>query len=225
MNRRFTLPLVATCSAHALLLFGFSTPVKPPHPSSVDPTTPPFTITLPPPEIEKPDDLESTDKPAGGKTAPPRPAAEDKPVERISPGEMIQEITDTRRVKVETKIISPGPVSENGDPNAKDFGPGDSRGIVFSPLNLDNTPRTRVQTPPTYPHALKASGVSGEVWVEFVVDESGRVLNPTVVRSTHSEFDAPTIAAVSRWRFEPGTRNMKPVRFRMVVPVRFNLNE
>jgi protein TonB len=97
--------------------------------------------------------------------------------------------------------------------------------ITYAASGLDNPPRTRAQTPPTYPFSLKTSGVSGEVLVEFVVDEYGRVIHPRVVRSTHAEFEAPTLAALSKWMFEPGTRNRAPVRFRMVVPVKFNLND
>ena len=86
-------------------------------------------------------------------------------------------------------------------------------------------PRARVRPSPAYPFSLKADGVSGEVLVEFVVDESGRVLNPRIIRSTRTAFEGPTLSAVARWRFEPGTRRSKPVRFKMVVPVKFSLND
>jgi protein TonB len=134
--------------------------------------------------------------------------------------------SDPLRVKVDTNVIPSGPGSTYGDPNATEYGPGAADGkIVFPPTALDNTPRTRVQTPPSYPLSLKAGGISGEVLVEFVVDERGRVINPRVLRSTHPDFEAPTLAAVAKWRFVPGTRSMAPVRFKMVVPVKFNLNE
>lgn len=229
MSRPFTLPVVIACSAHALLLFGFT---KPP----VGPVTKPTVeeeprwvpVDIPPKEIEKPDIIDPLDKPSGGKKSPPVPVSEERPVEKISPEDMVMDLinSDLLRIKVDTKIIPTGPGSLNGDPNAKDYGPGTPDGIkVFSAINLDNTPRTRVQTPPAYPFNLKAIGVSGEVLVEFVVDEYGRVINPRILRSTHADFEAPTLAAVVKWRFEPGTRNMAPVRFKMVVPVQFNLNE
>lgn len=98
--------------------------------------------------------------------------------------------------------------------------PGIPRGI-----DLDNQPRTRVQVAPQYPHAARAQGLTGEVWVEFVVDESGRVLNPRVVRASDRIFEEPTLRAVAKWRFEPGRHLGQVVRFRMSVPVVFNLNE
>jgi protein TonB len=228
MSRPFTLPVVIACSAHALLMFGFT--------KSPPPSTPPkpiekgerwMTVCVPPEEIEKPDTIASLEKQSGGKPAAPMPISEDRSFDKISVGDILMEITrsDAVRVKVDTKVISPGDAS-GMNPNATEYGPGaGSEKIIYSAIGLDNPPRTRSQTPPSYPFALKTSGVSGEVLVEFVVDEHGRVVHPRVVRSTHSEFEAPTLAAVSKWRFEPGTRNMAPVRFRMVVPVKFNLNE
>lgn len=88
---------------------------------------------------------------------------------------------------------------------------------------LDRVPQTRVRVAPVYPSEARASGLTGEVWVEFVVDESGRVTRPRVMRSTDERFEAATLRAVEKWRFEPGTQKGRPVRFRMAVPVVFSL--
>ncbi len=88
---------------------------------------------------------------------------------------------------------------------------------------LDKTPRTKMRVAPMYPNDARGTGLTGEVLVEFVVDEAGRVLRPRVVRSTDARFEAPTLRAVEKWRFEPGTRHGVPVRFRMAVPVVFSL--
>lgn len=228
MSRPFTLPVVIACSAHALLMFGFT---KPPS----NPTTKPpaekvetWECHLPPLEEDKPEPPVANSEPSsGGKPSVPIPVSEDRPVEKILPGDMIMEVTKTNpvRVPVDRNIISSNRGPFIGDPNARGDGPGIDTNGIFSAFNLDNAPRTRVQNPPSYPFSLKASGISGEVLVEFIVDESGRVINPRVVRSDHPAFEAPTIAAVSKWRFEPGTRKSVPVRFRMVVPVKFSLND
>ena len=55
----------------------------------------------------------------------------------------------------------------------------------------------------------------------YVVDEAGHVLDPHVVRSSEPIFEAPTLRAVAKWRFEPGQVHGRPVRFRMAVPVAF----
>jgi protein TonB len=61
--------------------------------------------------------------------------------------------------------------------------------------------------------------------VEFGVDEGGRVYDPRVVRSSDALFDEPTLEAVRQWRFEPGRRNGRIVRFRMMLPVEFHLDQ
>jgi protein TonB len=88
---------------------------------------------------------------------------------------------------------------------------------------LDSPPRASLQTPPAYPPNARATGLAGEVWVEFAVDESGRVLHPRVVRSNDPVFDEPTLRAVAKWRFEPGRKGGRPVSFRMRVPVSYRL--
>jgi periplasmic protein TonB len=100
-----------------------------------------------------------------------------------------------------------------------------SFGDVIPSTYLDNTPRTRFQASPAYPFGAKQSGITGEVHVEFVVDERGRVSDPRVVYSSNRIFDEPTLRAVAKWQFEPGRRDGKAVKFRMTVPVMFNLNE
>jgi protein TonB len=58
-----------------------------------------------------------------------------------------------------------------------------------------------------------------------VVDERGRVIDPRIVRSSERVFEESTLRAISKWQFEPGRRQGKVVRFRMTVPVMFNLHE
>ena len=93
------------------------------------------------------------------------------------------------------------------------------------PDGLDNTPRTRFQPAPHYPPSARSTGLTGEVLVEFTVDESGRVLDPHIVRSSDRMFEEPSLRAVAKWQFEPGRSGGRIVRFRMAVPVVFNLNE
>src|SRR5207253_2735914 len=46
---------------------------------------------------------------------------------------------------------------------------------TFFEYQVDKPATLRASVKPSYPAALKHSGVSGEVWAQFVVDESGRV--------------------------------------------------
>jgi protein TonB len=227
MSRPFTLPVVIACSAHALLMFGFKKPeVIPPSGNTV--CAEPRRVCEFPLPPEEPLDCPPAAgaATAGGKAEVPPPAAPESLPSTVSFEDILMDPTrnENRHVKVPTNVV-PTNIYEpgDGDGNEREFGRRD--GIVFPPTALDNTPRTRVQNPPAYPFSLKASGISGEVLVEFVVDERGRVTHPRVLSSTHPDFEAATLNAVSKWRFEPGTRKMKPVSFKMVVPVKFNLND
>lgn len=84
-------------------------------------------------------------------------------------------------------------------------------------------PRVIAQTPPLYPILMRASGMRGEVVVDFYVDIEGRVQNAFVARSLNPAFDDPALEAVRKWRFEPGRDGQKPVRTHMQVPVMFQL--
>ena len=55
--------------------------------------------------------------------------------------------------------------------------------------------------------------------------EEAAAIDPRVVKSSDRMFEEPTLRAVAKWQFEPGRRAGRIVRFRMAVPVVFNLNE
>ncbi len=103
--------------------------------------------------------------------------------------------------------------------------PGRPGPLVLPATALDNEPHARYQRPPQFPFEARHEGKSGHVLVDFVVDESGRVVNPRVVSSNDARFDQPTLAAVGSWRFEPGRRQGRIVRFRLQVPVEFTLHD
>lgn len=76
--------------------------------------------------------------------------------------------------------------------------------------------------PPRYPAEALRRNQGGQVVVLVDVDAQGR---PGAVRVDRSEpegvFDAATIEAVRQWRFQPATRNGRPVAARVRVPVTF----
>ncbi len=87
----------------------------------------------------------------------------------------------------------------------------------------DTPPEPRSRPPPIYPAALKTLGVEGSVDVEFIVDRNGAVREPTVIRSTHKDFEAAALAAVAQWKFTPGRRQGRTINTRIAVQLVFNL--
>jgi protein TonB len=94
---------------------------------------------------------------------------------------------------------------------------------IFSMGDLDQKPRAIYQPAPTYPPELHKKGLEGTVYVIFIIDRNGRVTNAKVQKSTHQAFERPALAAVRKWKFDPGKRGGKAVQFRMRVPITFSL--
>jgi protein TonB len=91
---------------------------------------------------------------------------------------------------------------------------------MFSLADLDQKPRAIVQQQPALTAALKKK-MPATVYVLFTVDTDGRVENPVVQSSSDPAFEAPALAAIKQWKFEPGKRSGQPVRFRMRQPMSF----
>jgi len=74
-----------------------------------------------------------------------------------------------------------------------------------------------------YPKRARQAGIEGRVFVQFVVDEQGNVINPKVVRGIGGGCDEEAIKAVKAQKFRPGTQRGKPVKVRFSLPVMFQL--
>jgi protein TonB len=75
-----------------------------------------------------------------------------------------------------------------------------------------------------YPASAKEAGVDGRVFVQFVVDEQGGVINEKIVRGVSPGLDAEALRVVRQARFEPGTHGGEPVKVRYTLPISFKLD-
>jgi protein TonB len=220
MNTRYVLPACLAGALHGLLFLGpASTPPAAAGPKVGDRTFVEFVLHPPADDpVIEPEPATEAQKPAPAVPIPrqaepvavvdlgDKPTMNPPPITRVEPGEI-------RNVPVSFVGVE-GATGDNGW--ARD---------VVSSLRLDNSPRTRFQAQPIYPFDAKRTGLTGRVEVEFVVDEEGRVVEPRVLRSSDRVFEEATLRAVAKWQFEPGRRAGRVVRFRMAVPVLFNLND
>jgi protein TonB len=92
---------------------------------------------------------------------------------------------------------------------------------AFSLAEIDQQPRVIFQVQPPYPPEMRGKKVEGTVTVIFVVDATGKVTSPKVVKSSHPAFERPALDAVRQWKFEPGLRAGQRVGSRMRIPIRF----
>lgn len=76
-----------------------------------------------------------------------------------------------------------------------------------------------------YPQSALENGITGIVYVSFVVGADGRVRNARVVRSVSPELDAEAVRVIMLLpRFTPGSQRGKAVAVQFTVPVKFTLN-
>ena len=61
----------------------------------------------------------------------------------------------------------------------------------------------------------------GVVSVIFVVDASGKVVNPRIEKSSNAAFEKPALDAVKQWKFEPAVKGGQRVACTMRQPIRF----
>ncbi len=92
-----------------------------------------------------------------------------------------------------------------------------TQGVRYTGAGLSN-PR------PRYPPAARRKRVQGRVLLAVVVTKSGRASSVRIRKSSGFQLlDQAALKTVKRWRFRPATRNGRPVRARVIVPVTFKL--
>ncbi len=75
-----------------------------------------------------------------------------------------------------------------------------------------------------YPSVAREAGIQGRVIVQFVVDETGAVTDPFIVRGIGGGADEEAIRVVRMMRFTPGTQRGQAVKVQMTLPVTFRLS-
>ncbi len=102
--------------------------------------------------------------------------------------------------------------------------PASVSGPIYDVAQLDEKPKLVLPVQPAFPFEMSRAGISGKVVVEFLIDATGKVSDTHVVSSSHSEFEASAIAAVNRWRFDPGRKGGQMVNTRASQLIEYNLD-
>lgn len=75
----------------------------------------------------------------------------------------------------------------------------------------------------TYPDIARRAGIEGRVFIQFVVDENGNVVDPVVTRGIHPSLDEVALAAVKKAKFIPGKQRGRAVKVQYALPITFRL--
>lgn len=76
---------------------------------------------------------------------------------------------------------------------------------------------------PDYTDKARKKKINGTVVVSLIVTPEGTVRDPKVTTSLDKDLDKQALAALSKWRFEPATKDGKPVSVRINTEVSFKI--
>jgi periplasmic protein TonB len=76
--------------------------------------------------------------------------------------------------------------------------------------------------PPAYPLMARSQRISGDVKIDALIDESGRVTGMKVVTGPAMLHQA-AMDALRQWKYKPATLNGKPVSMHLMVTIQFRL--
>lgn len=74
-----------------------------------------------------------------------------------------------------------------------------------------------------YPREARRNNVEGRVFVKFIVDESGNVKNPQVLKDIGAGCGEAAIEGIKKVKFSPGTNSGKPVSVYYTLPITFKI--
>jgi protein TonB len=116
-------------------------------------------------------------------------------------------------------VLSGGDSSSAGEPG----GESSTAAAAFVRPGGDIRPPRKLQGEvPAYPDLARLTRVEGEVVVECMIDERGRVLQVQVLRG-HRLLAPAAAEAVKGWVYQPTLLNGVPVQVLMTVTVQFQL--
>ena len=79
------------------------------------------------------------------------------------------------------------------------------------------------QRNPEYSDRAARKKIHGTVSLSIIVTAEGMVRDPQVTRSLDKDLDKNALECVKKWKFEPATKDGKPVATHVAVEVSFNV--
>jgi TonB family protein len=96
--------------------------------------------------------------------------------------------------------------------------------IVYDEVGHGVTAPEVVYNPnPSYTDRARKKKIRGSVVLSIIVTDEGKVRDAKVASGLDKDLDKQALKAVGAWRFEPATKDGKPVAVRIKVEVDYNL--
>lgn len=103
--------------------------------------------------------------------------------------------------------------------------PGFGADAVISCGSDVTMPRVIFEKKPQYTREAMRARAQGTVEVQAVVSREGTVSDARVLKSLHPDLDEQALLAVKQWRFDPGTKDGKPVPVLVHIDLTFTLRD
>ncbi len=176
-------------------------------------------------------------KPLAKPKAKPEPVVPPKPVESKAPPKVLQKTFTEAAPEVKASKPAYAPIPVFGTPAAKP-----SKSLVSSNATKTTKPPSPAagntqggsansgvqviqRVKPKYPSRALSRHMEGYVTIQFTVNASGQVENPTVTSASPSGvFDDAALAAIRQFKFKPKMVNGAPVSQRSVQTINFKLD-
>jgi protein TonB len=128
-------------------------------------------------------------------------------------------------LELDVEAISAGMGAEFGSAGGGG-GDGTRRGaLAFSAGLSDRDPLPLVRVEPQYPPQAARRGLEGWVHVRFTITTAGTVEGAEVVKSSHGMFERAALEAVGKWKYQPQTKDGKPVEAQSETVLRFEMDQ
>jgi protein TonB len=190
-------------------------------------------VVGPPPTVQQP--IQPTPPPSA-----PKRSANTNVVPHVTTKPVVEDIEPNNQTPP-----SDGPTTGTGsdNPSLTGSGIGDPGPGIVEPITLPPPILNIAEVMPEYeggtkemmkfivknthfPSSARRLGTQGTVFVSFVVDSEGNVVDVKVVRGISAECDKEAARVISRMRgWKAGMQNHRAVSVRMTLPIKFQLQE
>ena len=99
----------------------------------------------------------------------------------------------------------------------------DGTGPIYTVGGRVTVPHVIYDPEPEYSKEAREAKVEGTVVLKFILTAEGKPHDIKVIKSLRSDLDQKAIDAVNKWKFEPATKDGKPVAVQLMVQVDFRL--
>ncbi|MBN8245997.1 MAG: energy transducer TonB [Verrucomicrobia bacterium] len=166
----------------------------------------------------------ATDLPPPVEEEPPPPQQQEQAQEEVPPPPTMDDAPQQVPLMADLDVAVGGGGFLPGFMASGQGGPADQAEAVaetFSAAELEERPQAVARTDPAYPNEMRKARVEGAVTLALVVDESGRVEEARIEKSSHPDFEKPALEAIRKWRFRPGMKDGQAVRAYLMQTFRF----